>query len=322
MNKKDAISHMNKLGSSKTPFLFIVDYEMENSHIWPLNEVPESVKYQLNDITNEDTSPIPNKTIQLTYKPIPFSIYQEGYNKVQQHLKAGNSYLVNLTFQTEIKTNYSLDEIFRVSVAPYKLKFKNKFVVFSPEKFMRIDNNIISTFPMKGTIDASVPNAEEKLLKSVKESSEHATIVDLLRNDLSLIATDVKVDKYRYTEKIKTTQNEIIQVSSEITGNLQPGWHKNIGTILFTMLPAGSISGAPKPKTLEIISEAENYKRGYYTGIFGVYNGNKVESAVMIRYIEQNNDIFIYKSGGGITALSNIEEEYNELNQKIYVPVS
>ena len=91
--------------------------------------------------------------------------------------------------------------------------------------------------------------------------------------------------------------------------------------ILSKLLPAGSISGAPKQKTLEVIQNSENYCRGYYTGIFGVFDGKNLESAVAIRYIENQKGKLIFKSGGGITALSKLEEEYQELGDKVYVPI-
>ena len=95
-----------------------------------------------------------------------------------------------------------------------------------------------------------------------------------------------------------------------------------MGDIIFTLLPAGSISGAPKNKTVEIILETEQYDRNYYTGIFGVFDGNNIDSGVMIRFIEQTPDGLVYKSGGGITALSNMDDEYNEIINKIYVPIN
>jgi para-aminobenzoate synthetase component I len=88
------------------------------------------------------------------------------------------------------------------------------------------------------------------------------------------------------------------------------------------LLPAGSISGAPKPKTIEIIKEVEKEKRGYYTGVFGYFDGKNLDSGVVIRYIEQNQDERFYRSGGGITSQSNALDEYNEVIQKIYVPVA
>lgn len=174
---------------------------------------------------------------------------------------------------------------------------------------------------MKGTIDAGLPDAGKSILENEKESREHNTIVDLIRNDLSMITEKVRVTNFRYITKIKTHKNELLQVSSEITGKLPPDWKNNFGNLLLKLLPAGSVSGAPKQKTLEIIRETEGQKRGYYTGVFGIFDGESLDSAVMIRYIEKTVDGYRYRSGGGITALSVEEEEYTELIDKIYVPV-
>ena len=88
------------------------------------------------------------------------------------------------------------------------------------------------------------------------------------------------------------------------------------------MLPAGSVSGAPKPETLRIIREAEGGERGYYTGIMGYYNGHEFDSGVLIRYIENSDGKLVYRSGGGITFMSEPEKEYQELIDKVYVPIT
>jgi para-aminobenzoate synthetase component 1 len=174
---------------------------------------------------------------------------------------------------------------------------------------------------MKGTIDAGIPGAEELLLADEKEMAEHVTIVDLMRNDLSMHANGVRVSRYRYVDELVTSNKHLLQVSSEITGELPENYLSNLGNILFDMLPAGSVSGAPKPETLRIIREAEGYDRGYYCGIMGYFDGRDFDSAVMIRYIEQNRKGLIYRSGGGITFMSDPHKEYQELKDKVYVPV-
>jgi para-aminobenzoate synthetase component 1 len=146
-------------------------------------------------------------------------------------------------------------------------------------------------------------------------------VVDLLRNDLSMVAKQVRVNKFRYVDKIKAGQKSLLQISSKITGVLETNWHERIGDILLPLLPAGSISGAPKIKTLEIINKVENYNRGFFSGVFGYFDGSKLDSAVMIRFIEQKNGQFIYKSGGGITIDSNPQLEYEEMLDKIYIPI-
>jgi len=139
---------------------------------------------------------------------------------------------------------------------------------------------------------------------------------------LSLIAENVTVDKFRYLELITTNQKNLWQVSSQISGDLPELYTENIGSILLSLLPAGSVSGAPKKKTLEIIKKAEQYQRGYYTGIFGYFDGEDLDSCVLIRYIENQQGKLVYKSGGGITFLSEAEKEYDELLKKVYVPIA
>ncbi len=187
--------------------------------------------------------------------------------------------------------------------------------------FITIENGVISTHPMKGTIDADLPDAEKTVLEDEKEKAEHYTIVDLLRNDLSMVAKKVRVQKFRYIDHLKTSRKNLLQVSSEITGQLPESYHEQLGDILFRLLPAGSVSGAPKKKTLEIIKSAEKESRGYYTGVAGFYDGQSLKSFVMIRYISQQNNQLFYHSGGGITVNSQVEKEFKELNDKIYVPV-
>jgi len=314
---------MNLLGKEKIPFLFIIDFEQKKPLVFRLDEInSEEILFDLNGKRNFTELLLNNKQLNFSVKPISEIRYREAFELVQKHLRYGNSFLLNLTMPSKIETNFSLQEIFYFSKAKYKLWMKNQFVVFSPEIFVKTDGRKINSFPMKGTIDATLPDAENILLKNEKELAEHYTIVDLIRNDLSMVAKNVKVERFRYIDHIKTHRHELLQMSSEISGELTENYLENIGDIISKMLPAGSVSGAPKKKTLEIIKEAEQYERRYYTGIFGIFDGSNIDSGVMIRFIEQSPEGLYYKSGGGITAKSNCEEEYRELIDKIYVPLA
>ncbi|MEI7505148.1 MAG: aminodeoxychorismate synthase component I, partial [Paludibacter sp.] len=303
-------------------FLFIIDYEAKNGYVIKADELDDNYIQFQTQKTEQSTQNTKHETILWNIKPISLHDYQQKFSFVQEQILKGNSFLTNLTQPTEIQTNLSLSDLYHSSSAKYKLWFKDKFTVLSPETFVRIQGQTISSFPMKGTIDADIPNAEQIILNDPKEKAEHATIVDLIRNDLSLVASNVEVKRYRYVEKISTNQQDLLQVSSEISGKLPLGFQKNLGDILFALLPAGSICGAPKAKTLEIIDAAEGYDRGFYTGVCGYFDGKNLDSAVMIRYIEQVGDKLIFKSGGGITAQSDMIKEYEELIQKVYVPIS
>jgi para-aminobenzoate synthetase component I len=175
---------------------------------------------------------------------------------------------------------------------------------------------------MKGTIDSSIPNAKHILLHDEKEIAEHYTIVDLIRNDLSQVASNVQVKRFRYIDEIKTQYKTLLQVSSEIEGDLPLNYKENLADIIFKLLPAGSISGAPKTKTLQIINEAEQYNRGFYTGVAFYFDGENIDSCVLIRFLENTPLGMVYKSGGGITIQSELKKEYDELLNKIYVPIN
>jgi para-aminobenzoate synthetase component 1 len=173
---------------------------------------------------------------------------------------------------------------------------------------------------MKGTLVVSETNKEEDLRLDYKEKAEHATIVDLIRNDLSQVAFPICVEKYQYIDRVKTHTGELWQMSSKITGTLMPEFERKFGSILVKLLPAGSITGAPKKATMELIKKAEQYERGFYTGIMGKFDGTNFNSGVLIRFIEKSTNGLIYKSGGGITVFSEVQKEYNELIQKVYLP--
>lgn len=308
---------LNKYGSLKEPFLFVLSYDLSQYYVKPLKELPNEVKYEIKDKVSS----------KLTYKekiekyPISYEEYKKKFDFIQENIKKGNSYLLNLTAKTQVDLKLDLDEIYEKANAKFKLKFFDDFVCFSPEKFVEIKKNKIYTYPMKGTIDSKVPNAKAKILGDIKEMAEHTMVVDLLRNDLGIVANKIRVDKFRFIDKINAGDKKLLQVSSKISGHLDDNWNEKIGDILTSILPAGSITGCPKKKTVEILNSCENYERDFYTGVFGVYDGKSLSSAVMIRFIEKDkNGKTYYKSGGGITCDSNASLEYEELINKIYLP--
>lgn len=313
---------MNELGKQNIPFLFIIDFEGKQPVVLPLEEAAEQgILFNVKGFKNYLLDTVLPEQWTLSKQPIAFEQYQKAFDIVQHHLRIGDSFLVNLTLPTPINTDLSLQQIFEHSTAPYRLWYKDQFVVFSPESFITIQNGMIASFPMKGTIDAQIPNAAQIIINDAKEKAEHNTIVDLIRNDLSSVAEKVRVMQFRYLDRIATGNRDLLQVSSKIVGQLPENYIASLGDIFQKLLPAGSICGAPKPKTLDIIRQAEQYERGYYTGIFGYYANGNVESGVMIRFIEKDGQHLLYKSGGGITVFSEAEKEYRELIDKVYVPI-
>ena len=321
LNNIQLKDELNRLGSIGTSFLFIIDYKAEKGYVIKKDELDNRfVHFQINQSTNQPNQST-SQPINWQLKPVTLENYQVKFDYIIHQIHKGNSFLTNLTQPTEVKTNLSLSDLFQISSAKYKLWVKDRFTVLSPETFIKINDRTITSFPMKGTIDAALPNAEEQILNDPKEKAEHATIVDLIRNDLSLVAEQVEVKRYRYIDNITTNKQNLLQVSSEISGQLPENFKEKLGDIMFALLPAGSICGAPKKKTLEIIEQSEGYNRDFYTGIWGWFDGQNLDSAVMIRFIEQNGAKLIFKSGGGITAQSDLIKEYEELIQKVYVPI-
>jgi para-aminobenzoate synthetase component 1 len=320
----ETIDLMNKLGQENRPFLFIISYNLEANLVIPLNELDkDKIQFDFSGKRNSF-----KRNFKLSPYKIDFKLYKNAFSQVKENLLSGNSFLTNLTVSTPVSPTLDLWAIYQNANAKYKLWITDQLACFSPETFVTVtEKGGIATFPMKGTIDASLPNAENVLKSDKKELYEHTTIVDLLRNDLSKVADTIKVERFQYIDKItKEDGSQILQMSSEIRGQLPENWRYTLGDWFFELLPAGSICGAPKAKTLQIIEKAEkdlhlNGSRGFYTGVCGVFDGQTLNSAVMIRFIDKTQDGYVFKSGGGITHLSNVEKEYEEIYQKLYVPV-
>lgn len=319
ITKEELKSKINAAARQGEKFLFAIDYEM-NECIFVENPLeckdilwrtPKAANFcQTEVIEPADLSP----------KYISFEQYTDKFETIYNGLYGGRSFLANLTVKTPLGGDISLENIALSAKSKYLLYVPERFVSFSPEPFVRVsESGQISSYPMKGTIDAAIPDAEQTLLNNYKERAEHSTIVDLIRSDLSRVATKVNLNKFCYIDRLSTVNGEILQMSSEIVGDLLPEFSDKYGDMLFELLPAGSISGAPKRATVELIGDAEGEKRGFYSGVFGYYDGSEFDSAVLIRYIEKQGDRFYYRSGGGITINSEKKSEYEEVNSKIYI---
>jgi para-aminobenzoate synthetase component 1 len=313
---------MNEWGKAEVPFLFVVDFDGRKPVALPLSQLEKAkIFFEMPGKAFYPKEIRPPGKVFFRKHPLPYEDYLRGFEVVRRHIGHGDTFLLNYTCTTPIETNLTLRDIFRQSQAKYKLLFKNRFTCFSPETFVQMNDQKIFTFPMKGTIDASLPGAEARILADPKETAEHYTIVDLLRNDLSMVATRVQVRRFRYVEKVETHDKHLLQVSSEICGELPAGWRAAIGDIFYKLLPAGSVSGAPKRMTLDIIRKAETSPRGYYTGVFGIFDGQSVDTGVMIRFIEKTGGGLQFRSGGGITCFSDPALEYREMIDKVYLAI-
>lgn len=324
LNRADLMARIQSFASDDVPFLFMIDYCAEHGVALSLKDLPQTdIACNINgvELGRKVERAQGGSAFEFNICPIRFKEYLQSFQKVQRQIRQGNSYLLNLTFATNLGHALNLEDIYQKARAPYKLLFGDQFIFYSPEPFVRIEGDMIYSFPMKGTISTVEPNSLQTLMDSKKELYEHFTIVDLIRNDLAMVAKEVEVEQFRYPETLATDHGSIIQTSSRISGHLPSDWKNHLAEIIFRLLPAGSISGAPKEATTKAIEEAELSSRGFYTGVMGVFDGQKVDSCVIIRYIERQPDgSYSYRSGGGITSQSIAKQEYNEMIEKIYVP--
>lgn len=254
---------------------------------------------------------------------------QEYLSKVQElreQIKEGNTYQGNFTTSFECESTLSSSEIFLSLLSkqstPYQALLHTPFgevISFSPELFFSIKGESIITEPMKGTMPRGKSEREDRankefLQNDIKNRSENVMIVDLLRNDLSKIAqkASVKVPKLFEIHTYPT----LFQMTSTISATLKESGLYEIFKALF---PCGSISGAPKKSTLEILQNLERRDRGVYCGALGVVERDKATFSIPIRtfFREKDSKRLHYGVGSGIVWDSVGESEYEELKTKM-----
>jgi para-aminobenzoate synthetase / 4-amino-4-deoxychorismate lyase len=254
-----------------------------------------------------------------------FDEYQQKIAYIKSQIELGNTYQTNYTIQFTAPFNESAIDYYHFlqknNQADYcaYLEFDDYYILsISPELFFKLDNKVITTKPMKGTTGRGLNNQQDKqqldLLFSEKNQAENMMIVDLLRNDLSKIAKpgSVTVPQLFEAEKYPT----VWQLTSTIQGELKDD--ANLYQIFQALFPCGSITGAPKTSTMQIIADSENTPRGIYCGTIGYIEPymNKAIFNIPIRTLTVHNQQMCYGVGGGITWDSTSQDEYNEILAK------
>jgi anthranilate synthase component 1 len=207
-----------------------------------------------------------------------------------------------------------------INPSPYLFFFDYgdyKLMGSSPESQLILQNGEAIVHPIAGTFkrsgdDATDEMMADKLLKDAKENAEHVMLVDLARNDLSRSCDDVMVAQYRQVQYY----SHVIHLVSEVRGKLRDGY--NPFELLATTFPAGTLSGAPKFKAMELIDGYEPTARSYYGGCIGFmgFDGS-CNHAIMIRSLLSRNNTLIYQAGAGVVAASVPESELQEVNNKL-----
>ncbi len=250
--------------------------------------------------------------------------YKQMVTKGKEHCYRGDVFQIVLSRQFTQKFQGDDFNVYRslrsINPSPYLFYFDfGDYRIFgsSPEAQIRIEKNKAFIHPIAGTFKRTGNDEQdralaEKLSKDPKENAEHVMLVDLARNDLSRNANKVKVETYREVQFYSHVIHLVSQVSGEITDDT------NIIKVLGETFPAGTLSGAPKYKAMELIDKYENQNRGYYGGCIGYLGFDRtVNHAIMIRsFLSKNNKLF-YQAGAGIVADSQEESELQEVNNKL-----
>jgi anthranilate synthase component I len=251
--------------------------------------------------------------------------YEAVVNRAKEYVKGGDIIQVvpSQRFQTRVSGDpFNIYRILRtLNPSPYMyyLKFKDMNLIgSSPETMVRLENNIANVRPIAGTRRRGVNEAEDialekELLSDEKEKAEHIMLVDLGRNDLGRVCkfNSVKLNELMSVERY----SHVMHIVSDITGELKPG--KDGFDLIRAAFPAGTVSGAPKVRAMEIIDELENVKRGPYAGAVGYFDfyGN-LDTCITIRTILMKGKDAYVQAGGGIVADSVPAKEYEETLNK------
>ncbi|MEL3908431.1 MAG: aminodeoxychorismate synthase component I [Treponemataceae bacterium] len=319
-NMTDFWATINEYACREKRFKFIINYECNEAFFCDCENEKDAKDFFV-EINSEHKHNACLEKLEILSED--FEKYKKSFNLAQEKFLTKEVKVINLTMATPIYSKYRLEEIFALTSARYKVYLPNRFVCFSPEPFIKIDKTgKIFCTPMKGTISASIPNAANLILENKKEINEHNAVIEVTKQDLQTIADEVNVTRYRYIDVLKTSNGDLLQVSSEVSAKLNTKtWKKNLGNLIQRILPASSISGVPKKSAIDLIKVCETNSRGFYTGICGVFDGSSLDTGVMIRFIaeDKKGQKFFY-SGGGITVESDCKKEYGEVLEKIYFP--
>jgi para-aminobenzoate synthetase/4-amino-4-deoxychorismate lyase len=282
-------------------------------------------KNRLDHIPSQlQTIDISPSVYDLHFSPHYFG-YQQAFSRLQKHLEQGNTYQTNLTVEATFSYGsdpFSLYQAIRkinpVSYGGF-LRFPDEpdLLCFSPELFFDIQDNKILCKPIKGTVkrgknDEDDKQAKKNLQESSQFQAENLMIVDLIRNDLTQISQtgSVKVDELFSVETFPHLHHLVSTVSATLKPNTK------LLSILKALLPCGSITGAPKISTMQIIDELEQRSRGVYTGAIGYLSPERSCFNVAIRTLEVNNGHGKMGVGGGVLYGSSAEQEFGEIRLK------
>lgn len=277
-------------------------------------------------VEREEKQPIPPLKLLSAFEPLfDEAQYCAMVERAKHYIREGDIFQVVLSNRLEARMEGSLLNAYRalrtLNPSPYMFYFSGQdgeIAGASPETLVKLENGRLYTFPLAGTRPRGRDEAEDlalerELLADEKERAEHNMLVDLGRNDLGRISAvgSVRVEKYMAVERY----SHVMHLGSTVSGQIDAG--RDALDAVDAVLPAGTLSGAPKLRACEIINELENNKRGIYGGAIGYlsFTGN-LDTCIAIRLAFSKNGKVFVRSGAGIVADSVPEKEYRECIQK------
>lgn len=307
---------------------FVLSINKENPQTFAEEKAREIEKFVAN--CSDDIREEKAKQVEVT-SDFQKEEYLEILRKTIEYIYAGDIFQANISQRFQADLNVSpwrfYENLRKINPAPYAAYLNcGDFIIASssPERFLKITDRTVETRPIKGTRPRGQNEQEDKalgdeLMASEKDAAELAMIVDLERNDLgrSCKIGSVKVTEKRSLEKYPTVFHTVATVVGEIQDGL------TVVDVIKNAFPGGSITGAPKIRAMEIIEELEKHRRGVYTGAIGYLSANKnVDLNIAIRTAVIKDEIIYFQAGGGITADSDPESEYQETLDKIYALIN
>lgn len=290
------------------------------------NEASDEIDNIIDLIKNGKEADIPDGRLTSDYRKLfEKDAFCDMVKKAKQYIYEGDIFQVVLSNRLEADFEGSLFNTYRVlrtiNPSPYMFYFSGDDIEVagaSPETLVKLENGVLHTFPLAGTRPRGASLAEDlrlekELLADEKERAEHNMLVDLGRNDIGKISEfgSVEVEKYMSIERY----SHVMHIGSTVRGKLREDKHEI--EAVDAILPAGTLSGAPKIRACEIINELENNKRGIYGGAIGYldFTGN-LDTCIAIRIAFKKNGKVFVRSGAGIVADSVPENEFQECINK------
>ena len=310
-------------------WMMVSDFAAHSTHVIFHPDCPRATREAVSDILQRGEADYPGTfSIIAPFEPcISKTDYRDAIHRIQDYILAGDCYQVNYAQRFEATLQGDTWAAYRAVRDKLAGGFsgflrhgdQHAILSLSPERFLQIQDGVITTQPIKGTavrhrdVDADRTSAAS-LLASEKDRAENVMITDLLRNDLGRFceAGSVKVTELCGLYSFDNVHHLI----STITGQLASGI--SAGNVMIASSPGGSITGAPKKRAVEIIAELEPHARGAYCGSLFAMTGNGwLQSSIAIRTLEAKGTSLYCWGGGGITTSSHWEAEYQETLDKI-----